>query len=72
MATVVTYGPGGFDPTKPDNNVISTEEVPDPPEPPVTTAEERLDVLLAAMETAATVGQMRSAARAAREHGKPE
>lgn len=32
----VTYGPGGYDPTKPDDNVVSVEDVPDPepdPEP---------------------------------------
>lgn len=26
----VTYGPGGYDPTKPNNNIIEQHEVPDP------------------------------------------
>jgi hypothetical protein len=25
-----TYGPGGFDPTKPNNNIIEEVELPDP------------------------------------------
>lgn len=29
MGFIVTYGPGGYDPTKPDNNVIGIIEVQD-------------------------------------------
>jgi hypothetical protein len=25
-----TYGPGGFDPTKPNNNIVEEVELPDP------------------------------------------
>jgi len=39
MAQNVVYGPGGFDPSKPNNNIVSVEEVPDPPAPPKTVAE---------------------------------
>ena len=35
MAQIVTYGEGGYDPTKPNNNIIAVEEVPDPPTDPV-------------------------------------
>ena len=31
MATVTVYGPGGFDPSKPDNNAVERVEVPDEP-----------------------------------------
>ena len=30
MGTVTTYGLGGFDPTKPDNNIVDEVEVDDP------------------------------------------
>lgn len=39
MAQNVVYGPGGFDPSQPDNNIVSVEEVPDPPAQPKTAAE---------------------------------
>lgn len=29
----ITYGPGGYDPTKPDNNIVLVEDLPDPPDP---------------------------------------
>jgi hypothetical protein len=32
---IITYGKGGFDPTKPNNNIISDVEVPDPPQQPL-------------------------------------
>lgn len=32
---IITYAKGGFDPTKPNNNIISDEEVPDPPQQPL-------------------------------------
>ena len=28
----ITYGPGGYDETKPDNNIVLIEDLPDPPE----------------------------------------
>ena len=31
MATITTYGPGGFDPTKPNNNITGTTTVDDDP-----------------------------------------
>jgi hypothetical protein len=31
----VTYGIGGYDPTKPNNNVIEDIELPDPPQAPL-------------------------------------
>lgn len=36
---VITFGIGGFDPSKPNNNIVSVEEVPDPPAQPKTAAE---------------------------------
>ena len=30
MTRITTYGPGGFDPSKPDGNVIEEYDVPDP------------------------------------------
>ena len=32
---VTIYGPGGYDPSKPNNNVIDEYEVPDPPRSPL-------------------------------------
>jgi len=29
MATIITYGLGGYDPTKPNNNIVEVVEVPD-------------------------------------------
>ena len=31
----ITYGIGGYDPTKPNNNIVQIEEYPDPPAPPL-------------------------------------
>lgn len=32
---IVTYGIGGYDPTKPNNNIIKDIELPDPPQQPL-------------------------------------
>lgn len=32
---VTTYGIGGFDPTKPNNNIVEEETIPDPPQAPL-------------------------------------
>lgn len=68
----VTYGPGGFDPSKPSNNVVEVETVPDPPV--VTTAEDRLAeleaqnaALLDALATVPNLAAVRAAAVNARE-----
>ncbi len=45
----VTYGPGGFDPTKPNNNVVATETVEAPDIPPST--DERVAALEDAVDT---------------------
>ena len=29
MGKMVTYGLGGYDPSKPNNNIVSIEEIPD-------------------------------------------
>jgi len=29
MGYIVTYGEGGFDPSKPNNNIVEIREVPD-------------------------------------------
>lgn len=67
MMRVVTYGIGGFDPSKPNDNVVSVEEVPDPPETPTT--DDRLAVLeaqnaalLSALAQASSVAAIRAAA----------
>lgn len=33
----ITYGVGGYDPNKPDNNIIEVVEYPDPPVQPLDT-----------------------------------
>ncbi len=35
MARIVTFGLGGYDPTKPNNNIIEDIEVPEPPQEPL-------------------------------------
>jgi len=35
MSRYVIYGLGGFDPSKPNNNIIEQYEVPDPPRAPL-------------------------------------
>ena len=30
----ITYGDGGYDPTKPNDNIVEEEWLPDPPDPP--------------------------------------
>lgn len=49
MRTTV-YGLGGYDPTKPNNNVIEEYELPDPPQQPLD-AVGALATLLAVTET---------------------
>lgn len=34
MRTTV-YGPGGFDPTKPNSNIVEEYDLPDPPQAPL-------------------------------------
>lgn len=38
MSLTIVYGPGGYDPSKPNNNVIEEHEVPDPPRQPLDAA----------------------------------
>lgn len=70
MAEFVTYGEGGFDPTKPDNNVLARFTVDDPPA--VVTDTDRLAALesqnaalVDALAKATTLAQVRAAAQAA-------
>ena len=36
----ITYGPDGYDPTKPNDNIVLIEDLPDPPpDPPETDTE---------------------------------
>lgn len=35
MGYIITYGIGGYDETKPNNNIISIEETPDKPSTPI-------------------------------------
>ena len=64
---VETYGEGGFDPSKPNNNVVAVDELVDrEPEP---SADERLaaierrhSLLVAKIAAATTVAQIRKAA----------
>jgi hypothetical protein len=44
-----TYGPGGYDPTKPNNNIVEEYEVEIPD--PIPTPEERIAELEAALDT---------------------
>ena len=34
MSKLITYGLGGYDPTKPNNNIVEITEVPDEPVDP--------------------------------------
>lgn len=70
MAEQITYGEGGYDPSKPDGNVVARFTVDYSPAVP--TAEERLAALeaqntelLAALAKATTLAQIRAAAAAA-------
>ena len=63
MAEIITYGEGGFDPSKPDNNVVARFTVDDPPV--VVTDAERLAVLVDALAKATTLAQVRASAQAA-------
>jgi hypothetical protein len=47
--TIVTYAVGGYDPTKPNNNIVEEYEV-DVPDP-IPTPEERIAELEAALDT---------------------
>lgn len=47
----ITYGIGGYDPTKPNNNIIEDIELPDLPRPPLDPAGV-LATLLAVLEVA--------------------
>jgi hypothetical protein len=51
--TITTYGAGGYDPTKPNNNVISVQEIPIPTPETITPAQCR--VMLATLELLDTV-----------------
>lgn len=53
----ITYGEGGFDPSKSDGNVVAVEEVPD-----VETPDDRLSILLGELTKATTLAQVRAAA----------
>lgn len=64
MAEQITYGPGGFDPTKPNDNIVERTEVPDDDTPP---ADGRLDALLSDLAKATSLAQVRAAAAKAAE-----
>lgn len=59
MGQNIVYGVGGFDPTKPNNNIVSVEEVPDSPAPPPTLAE--IAAEFASIESVADVEAFRAA-----------
>lgn len=62
MAENVVYGEGGYDESKPNNNVVSVETVPDAPAPVVASDPA---VLRAKINAAQTVPQIRGALLAA-------
>ena len=51
MATTTFYGLGGYDPEKPNNNIIRVEEIPDDETPD--TSSDVMDVLLQAVKALA-------------------
>lgn len=53
MTTLTTYGPGGFDPSKPNGNVIGVEALTATPAP--LTADERLDAARQALAAVANL-----------------
>jgi hypothetical protein len=65
MAEFITYGEGGFDPDKPDNNVVARFTVDDP-EP---VAPDPLATLIADLSKATTLAQVRAAAAKAADLG---
>lgn len=72
MAEFITYGEGGFDPDKPDNNVIARFTVDDPQVEPtdvdrLAALEAQNAELLAALAKATTLAQVRAAATKAAE-----
>ena len=54
MTTLTTYGPGGYDPAKPDGNVIAVETFDAPPPAPPT-ADEQLDAARQALDAVANL-----------------
>jgi hypothetical protein len=59
--TVTTYGPGGYDPTKPNGNVIAVETCDAPPQVDQPTADDKLAAAssaLAAIDSATTVSDI--------------
>ena len=49
MATTTFYGLGGYDPEKPNNNIIRVEEIPDDETLAPATIENKLDAVIAAV-----------------------
>lgn len=45
MGQMITYGRGGFDPTKPNNNVVAVSEIPDELDVPSDPVADLLDLL---------------------------
>lgn len=67
MATTTFYGLGGYDPEKPNNNIIRVEETPDT-DTPAPTAEDKLEALRSALNNlggTATVAGLVKALRSA-------
>lgn len=58
---VETYGEGGFDPAKPNNNVLASEDVADTP-----VELDQFATLIDDLSKATTLAQVRDAAKAAR------
>ena len=59
MPTITNYGVGGYDESKPNNNVISIVDVVDD------AASSPLEVLVAALAAAETIADVQAAAQAA-------
>jgi hypothetical protein len=75
MTTVTTYGPGGFDPSKKNNNIVEEVEVDAPDLPP--SPEDRLADLEARIEAVAALADKANAtaqevAQAARDGQPPK
>lgn len=49
MPTLVTYGPGGYDPAKPNGNVIDVQHFDDAPQPTEATLEEKIAAVIEAI-----------------------
>lgn len=62
MPTIINYGIGGYDESKPNNNVISVEELPDDPAPSSDPTSTAVSTLVQALADATSFSDIQQAA----------